>query len=473
MPNAMKVVLINPRATYAGEIAQKCYPPMNLMYLSASLRAQGHEPRIVDANAHNMPDDEIVEAVAREAPGIVGMPLFSTISAHVYRLCALVRERAPDAKIVLGGPEASALPVRTLEDFPHIDFVLRGESEQSICALCGAIENGDSLESVAGLTRRAEDGIVSNPDVVLGRDLDALPRPARDLAAEEYAQGLYYSVLVRSRPVDTIITSRGCPFRCGFCYNMNHTYRFRSPEDVLDEMCEIVSRGIRDIEIVDDTFTVRRERAMAIFRLIRRERLPVSFRIKSRVNAVDKEFLREAKRAGVYLISYGVESGVQEILDSMNKRTTVEQNAQAIRWAKDAGIMCHASFVLGYPGETPDTIKQTVRFISTTRPTTVNLVALVPFPQTAVYGYAKEHGMLMGNWDAQTDYVPWVKLRWMKDRGDLDRWAQWARRAVYFTPPYVSAFAAEIMRNANWLLGRYALQEARKVLPTVRGPRLF
>jgi len=469
----MKVLFINPRATYAGEVAQKCYPPINLMYLSASLRAQGHEPRIIDANAHNMPDEEIAEALARESPGLVGMPLFSTISAHVYHLCTLIDERLPDAKIVLGGPEASALPERTIEGFPHVDFVLRGESEHSICALCDALEAGGEIDSVGGLTYRTEGRFASNPDSIPERNLDALPRPARDLARTEYDRGMYYSILVRDRPVDTIITSRGCPFHCGFCYNMNHTYRFRSPEDVVDEMCQIVSRGIRDIEIVDDTFTVRRDRAMAIFRLIRRERLPVSFRIKSRVNAVDMEFLKEAKRAGVYLVSYGLESGVQEVLDRMNKRTTVEQNAQAIRWTKRAGIMSHGSFVIGYPGETPDTIKQTVRFIRAVRPTTVNVVALVPFPQTTVYHFAKERGMLVGDWDAKSNYVPWVKLSWMKDRRDLDHWAQWARRAVYFTPPYVSAFAAEIMRNANWMLGRYALQEARKVLPLTRGPRLF
>jgi len=468
----MKVLLINSRATYAGEVAQKCYPPLNLMYLAAALMARGHEARIVDANAVNMPDEQIAAEAAACGAQLIGMPLFSTISAHVFKATSLIRQRCPSAKLVLGGPEASALPERTLQSFSHVDFILRGEAEESICNLCDALEKGAALAAVNGLTYRENGRVTHSPDVTLGKDLDQIRRPARDLAEEHYRAKRYYSILVKARPVDTVLTSRGCPFHCGFCYNQAHTYRWRSPEDVVDEIRSIVQRGIRDIEVVDDSFTVRRERAMAIFDLLIRERLNVSFRIKSRVNAVDKEFLRKARRAGVYLISYGVESGVQDILDRMNKRTKVAENAEAIRLAKEASMMCHASFVLGYPGETPDTISQTIDFVRATRPSTVNFVALVPFPQTEVYHYAKDKGMLVGDWDAQSTYVPWVRLAWMKSRGDLDRLAQIARRKVYFTPYYISLFATDILRNANLALARYAAREALKVVRT-KGPRLF
>ena len=460
----MKVLFINPRATYAGEIAQKCYPPLNLMYLSASLSRAGHEPRIVDANALNLPDGDIMREVAQWQPALVGMPVFSTISHHVYRLSQLIHSRCPEATQVLGGPEASAVPDETLKWHDHVDYILRGESEDSICELCEVLEGRRPKGRVQGLSYRRGAAVVHNPDVEPTRDLDALPRPSRHLAEPLYDQGLYYTILVRRRPVDTIITSRGCPFRCGFCYNPTRSYRFRSPEDVVDEICQIAARGIRNIEICDDTFTANRGRAARIFDLVHKERLGLSFRIKSRVNAVDSELLKKARRAGVYIISFGLESGVQGMLDRMNKRTTVEQNAQAIAMCRAAGIMSHGSFVIGYPGETPHTVRRTVSFILSTRPTTVNVVPLVPFPNTQVYHLAKDEGMLVGDWDPRTGYVPWVRLPWMKTREDLDRAARVARRQVYFRPYYVAVFAREVVKNMNLPLALYAKQEAIKTL---------
>ena len=468
----MKVLLINPRGTYAGEIAQKCYPPLNLMYLCASLMRAGHETRIVDAHAQNLADEDIVREVAQWDPKLVGMPVFSTISHHVYGLSQLIHQRCPGAVQVLGGPEASAIPGKTLTWYEHVDYVLRGESETSICQLCDALEGSRRLATVKGLSYRKGGKITHNSEPEPIRDLDALPRPARGLTEGMYRQGRYYTILVRHRPVDTIITSRGCPFRCGFCYNASHTYRFRSPEDVVDEICQIAARGIRDIEICDDTFTAMRSRAARIFDLVRKERLNLSFRIKSRVNAIDPELLKKAKAAGVYIISFGMESGVQGMLDRMNKRTTVEQNAQAAAMCRAAGIMSHGSFVVGYPGETPDTLRRTVDFILAARPTTVNLVALVPFPNTRVYEEAKEQGMLVGDWDPRTGYVPWVRLPWMKTRDDLDQAARLARRRVYFRLYYAAVFAREIVKNLNVPLALYAKQEAVKTLWKM-GPKFF
>jgi len=469
----MKVVLVNPRATYAGEIAQKCYPPLSLMYLGASLLKAGHEVDVIDANAVNLTDEQIAAAVEKKAPGLAGMPLFSTISSHVYGVCSLIHSRCPEVKLILGGPEATAIPERTLTEFQSVDFVLRGESESSIVKLCDTLDRDGSLGRVRGLSYRRRGKIVHNADSEPAGDLDSLPRPARHLTESLYDRKVYYTVLVKSRPVDTLITSRGCPFRCGFCYNRNHTYRFRSPEDVLDELCEVRRRGVRDVEICDDSFTVNRARVVKIFELMCRERLGMRFRIKSRVNVVDRDLLKLAKRAGVYQIAYGMESGVQEILDRMNKRIKVSQIAEACRLTKQAGIMCHGSFVIGYPGETPDTIKRTLDFVVATKPSTVNFVPLIPFPQTTVYEEAKSEGMLVGDWRADSDYIPWVKLPWMESRVDLERCCRVARRRLYFRPYYALLYGSSIVTNANSTLARYMWQEAVRTIRTAVGPKLL
>jgi len=233
---------------------------------------------------------------------------------------------------------------------------------------------------------------------------------------------------------------------------------------VLDELVRIRDRGIRNVEIVDDHFTADRRRAMRIFDLIIRERLGVSFRIKSRVNVVDEELLAKARQAGAYQVSYGAESGVQRILDAMNKRIKVEDIAEACAMTKRAGLAAHTSWVLGYPGETPETIARTVDLIIRIRPTTANVALLRPYPETGAYLEAKQAGMLVGEWHPDAGGYPWVRLPWVKTRADLDAVVKKAVRRIYYRPHYVRAFGGEILRNANWMLAKYALQEMRKTL---------
>jgi radical SAM superfamily enzyme YgiQ (UPF0313 family) len=274
---------------------------------------------------------------------------------------------------------------------------------------------------------------------------------------------------VRQKPIDTIMTSRGCPFHCNFCYNQNHKYRYRSTDHVLEEIVAIRERGIRNIEIVDDTFTFNRDRAFEIFDRIVKEKLGISFRIKSRVNVVDPEFLAKAREAGAYLIAYGCESADAEMLRRMNKKTRPEDNERAIRTTKAAGIACHTSWVLGYPGETPESIERTVDFIVRTRPTTAQIALLRPYPQTVAYREAKELGLLRGDWSVHSDDYPWVQLPWAESREALEKHVQRAVRRVYYRPYYVWQFGKMVLLGMNWTLARYAWQEMRKTLRFLTG----
>ena len=473
MSDPFRVLLINPRATYAFEIAQKRYPPLNLLYLGTALRGAGIEPRVLDANALALSDEEIAEATREFAPDLVGVPLYTEIMAPVHRLVSRLAEAVPGTRFIFGGPHASALPEHTIENYPQVDFVLRGESELSFPALCETLRRGGALGEVGGLSWRKGDALVHNPDAEFARALDAVGEPARDLVADVYDRKRYYSLLVRQRPVDTIMTSRGCPFHCNFCYNQNHTYRYCSADHVLGEIVSIRQRGIRNIEIVDDTFTFNRDRAMDIFRRILAEKLGISFRIKSRVNVVDAEFLALARKAGAYLIAYGCESGDDEMLRRMNKRTKAEDNARAIRMTKEAGIACHTSWVLGYPGETPESIGRTVDFIVRTKPTTAQVALLRPYPQTVAYQEAKDAGLLRGDWSVHSDEYPWVQLPWVESRHELEKVVQSAVRRVYYRPYYVWQFGKMVLAGLNLTLARYAWQEMRKTPGfLVRGKRV-
>jgi len=460
--SAFRVLLINPRATYADEIAQKSYPPLNLLYLATALRQAGHVPRIVEANAQRLSDEQIVDAAAVFRPDLIGVPLYTEIMAPVYRMVSRLAEAAPCVPVVLGGPHASALPDDVFLNYPQVGLVMRGESELSLPKLCQAIRDRTSLADVEGLSWRNGAEIVHNAPAGFARDLDSVGFPARDLVQDIYDAKLYYTLLVRQRPVDTIMTSRGCPFHCGFCYNQNHTYRFRSTDHVMDEIVSIRRRGIRNIEIVDDTFTVDRDRAMEVLGRIERERLGISFRLKSRVNAVDKALLDAARRAGAYLIAYGCESADDAVLSRMNKRVKVSDIERAIRLTKEAGIACHTSWVLGYPGETPESIERTVEFIIRAKPATAQIALLRPYPQTQVYQEAREAGTLEGGWGARSVAYPWVRMPWAPTREALEKVVRAAARRVYWRPYYAWQFGKMILSGLNVTLARYAAQELGK-----------
>jgi radical SAM superfamily enzyme YgiQ (UPF0313 family) len=470
---SFRVLLINPRATYAFEIAQKCYPPLNLLYLATALRGTGIEARVLDTNALAMTDGQIADATRDYGPDLVGVPLYTEIMAPVHRMISALAAAVPGTRFVIGGPHASALPDDVLRQYPQVDFVMRGESEMSFPRLCQLLRDGGDLTAAPGLSFRRGGDFVHNPAAEFSRDLDSLGMPARDLVMDVYERKRYYTLLVRQRPVDTIMTSRGCPFHCNFCYNQNHHYRHRSADHVMEELVSIRRRGIRNVEIVDDTFTFNRDRAMDIFNRLARERLGVSFRIKSRVNVVDAEFLAAARKAGAYLIAYGCESGDDDMLRRMNKRTCAADNERAIRLTKDAGIACHTSWVFGYPGETPESIRRTVDFIARTRPTTAQIALLRPYPQTVAYQEARDLGWLRGDWSVESDEYPWVQLPWAQTRGDLEGCIQRAMRRVYYRPYYVWQFGKMVLAGANVTLARYALQELRKNLAFMaRGKRV-
>jgi anaerobic magnesium-protoporphyrin IX monomethyl ester cyclase len=460
----LKAIFINPRSKHPGEIQQKCFAPLGLLYLASSLLKAGHRAGIIDANALGLSDDEAAGMVRRAAPDIVGVPLLSEIFFSTHALIGRVRAAYPQARIVLGGVHASALPQIVLSEFKEADYILRGEADESIVQLCDAVKNGADLAGVRGLCYRLGNKIACSEPASLISDLNRSPRPARELVDGLYRDRRYYMVLVRSRPVDVMITSRGCPYHCRFCCNTASAYRARSAENVLEEMVEIASRGIKSLDIADANFTFDRGRAMRIFELIKKEKLKISFRIKSRADSIDDELVRKAKEAGVYLISLGMESGSRSVLDGMDKGATPENNAAACKTVLRAGVKLNTGWIVGYPGETPDTVKETADMIVRIRPTTANINVLIPYPGTAVYEEAKSDGSLVGDWSVKNEGAPWVRLPWTRSYDDLEKAARYVKRRVYYRLGYVINFAKEIFGNANMALAGYALQESIKSL---------
>ncbi|MFP4445107.1 MAG: B12-binding domain-containing radical SAM protein [Desulfosudaceae bacterium] len=460
----MNIVLINPRSRHPLEIQQKCFAPLNLMYLAASLESAGYHVDIIDTNAFGWDDDIVVAQLNELHPDIIGISLLSEIYREVTDLARAIRAALPEATLLFGGPHASALPEKVLRECRAADLVLRGESEASIVSLCEAITADRSLAEVPGLTFRQDDHIHHNPQAKTVREIDSLAAPARHLLAPAYAAARYFMILEKERPVETLLTSRGCPFQCRFCSNIPGRFRARSPENVLDEIVSRYDQGIRNFDIADANFTHDPDRVMTIFRFILKEKLPISFRFKSRTDAITPRLLKKARQAGAYLVSMGMESGAQEILDRMNKKTRLAANIQACKMVKQAGLKVNTGWILGFPGETPETLRQTIDLIVRLKPTTANIGWLIPYPGTPVYEEARTEGSLMGDWSLSSRFLPWVKLPWVTDREQIRRIQQRAWRRVYFRPYYMAGFTGEILRSTNRRLAAYAWQEGKKVI---------
>lgn len=459
----VKILLINPNSAGINELQQKCYPPLSLLYLATPLKDRGFNVRILDANALGLSYLDILVDIKKFSPHLVGIPLFSDIITHVHLLTKKIKTNFPELKIVLGGVHATAQPTQTLEQFKEVNFVLRGESERSIIQLCRSIQNGAKLEMVEGLSFRREGKIVHNPSAKVEENLDKIKLPNKEFLKELYEKKRYFTLFIKE--IDSIITSRGCPFKCRFCYNaISPGYRVRSVDNVSEEIYKIYTRGIRNIEIADDSFTLNKDRAIKIFDYIIKERLNLSLFIKSRVDHVDEEFLRKAKKAGVYMISFGLESSVQQILDRMGKGTTVEQNAEAVEIAKRVGLKVHTGWIIGFPGETPETIRKTIKFILKIKPTAVNIRILKPYPGTEVYEEAKREGTLVGDWDPGMSEIPWIRLPWTTQRSDIERNLNHAKLKIYFRPFYIYIYSKEILTNLNFRMAKYAIQETAKSL---------
>lgn len=341
-------------------------PPLGLGYLAAALEAHGHTAWLLDCQARELSLDGAVNALAAEAPDVIGISSFTVFTDVSYALAVAIKARNRDQVVVIGGPHATAFHEAILTECPSVDFVVPGEAEQSFPQLIDSLSHGTPRETIQGIIfRDAEGAPFATPPAPLVRKLDDLPFPARHV----YEHHLYIPLpnQSRRRPATTVMTSRGCPWaQCRFCYQggkYGSHYRRRSPENVVDELGLLVrDLGFREIIFWDDNFCVNENWVATFCDLLDRERLDITWTVQGRVNTVTREMLQRIAASGCYNLFLGFESGNQELLDLMDKGITLEQSRTAVRWANQAGLEVRGAFMFGIPTETPEMAEKTIRF---------------------------------------------------------------------------------------------------------------
>ncbi len=365
-------------------------PPTGLMYVASSLRAAGHQVKIIDAEVYHLPISRIIKEIAGFNPDVVGAGATSPDFHIASRILKKVKEISKEITTIVGGPHPTALPAQVLSEESHIDYVIRYEGEITTPKLIDTLENGGDIQKVNGVSYRNKEGdIKHNPDRDL-LDVNRVPWPARDLIDQKK-----YSFHVHgkgSTTMTTFQTSRGCPNRCTFCYRMfKNTVRFRHTQLIVDELESCVNEyGTRFIYFIDDTFTYSIRRVIEICDEILNRRLDFYWLCLTRADALDTEMLSKMRKAGCTQVSIGVESGNQRILNGVGKGTTLEQYRRGYRLLKKFGFETRGSFILGLPYETKETIRDTIKLAKELDLDRAFFNILTPYPGTEVYEQALE-----------------------------------------------------------------------------------
>jgi len=423
--------------------------PISLPSTAGAVRAKGHEVSIVDACGPRDGASTLEGRVRSLRPDLVvvsvSTPTYEADVETIGRLRAWT-----DAHLTAIGVHVTALPEETLRG-SQLDSVVRGEPEWTVTELAETLAQGGDLGAVAGLSRRHGASIVHNEDRGFPDALDELQPPARDLLPEED-----YFLPILNQPYTLVVPTRGCPHKCTYCTAPSYygkKLRRREPRLVVDEMESIVRRGIvKDITMWSDTFTLDRRYVLDFCDELRSRELDVRWMCNSRADCLDPELARAMRAAGCVGISFGLESGVQEILDRVEKGTTIEHGRAAVRAAKDAGIMTLGHFILGLPGETRETIRRTVAYAIDVDPDWAQFYCATPLPGTELRAQAEREGMIAGhNWSDLEFQRPSMATAALSAE-DLER----ARRRAYL------AFYARA-RVARRLAGRIRLRDLGKL----------
>lgn len=382
----MRFLLINPY--YA--LSETPSPPLGIAFLAGALEAAGIEVRVLDYVVFPYSKDLLARELAAFSPDIVGATSVTMTFDDAIAVIKDVRHIDPDVVTVMGGPHVTFCASETLATFPELDIIVLGEGEETVVELTHAIERGNDPRDIPGLVYRKGSETVDNGFRERWVDINALPAPARHLLPLGRYRALGMAI--------GMTTSRGCPFNCIFCVGrkmVGAKVRYRHPQKVVDELEYLNTLGFPQINLADDLFTANARHCIDICDEIIRRKLQVTWTSFARVDTVSREMLAKMREAGCHTVSFGVESGNAGILKTIKKGITIQQVIKAVDLCNEVGMAPHASFILGLPGETPETLNETIDFGETLKSMGVShgFHLLAPFPGTAVRERSEAYGI--------------------------------------------------------------------------------
>lgn len=430
----------SPAVTKSGTL----YYPMWLAYAAGYAEKFGNEIDFIDAPADDLSADQVTTRLQRFTPALV---VVETSTPSIYAdvgFCEQIKNALPGAIVILAGTHVSALPAESLQLGEHVDAAAVGEYDITIKETADALKNRTSLREVSGLCLREPAGPFFTGKRELKSELDDLPFVSS--IYKRFLQVKNYFNPNAIFPMVTITTSRGCPYRCTFCVYpqtmMGHKLRTRSIKNVVDEIEYIVGSfpEVKSIFFEDDTFPANKNRCVQICEEIIRRKITISWTANARAD-IDYETMRIMRRAGCRCLCVGFESGSQALLDNIKKNITVANAHAFMAAAGKAGLLIHGCFIVGHPGETLETMAETLHLALQLKLESVQFYPVMIYPGTEAYNWYKEKDLI-----SSADFSQWLTPAGLHNtviRGEhlssleLVRFCDQARKSFYLRPGYL------------------------------------
>jgi len=407
-------------------------PPLSLVSVAAIFEREGVAVDLLDMDAEGLSYSQALQRVRDASPDLIGFTL-STYSFHP--ILTWIRKFKEDTglPIIVGGAHVALYPEETMSH-PEIDYVVVGEAELPLPPFIRAFTTDRDFSGLKSVGYREDGRVIIDRTRQHIPDIDDAPWPARHLLNNE----LYSNILSHRKNFTAMLSTRGCPYRCAFCDQKTPKYRIRSPRSFVDEVTfNCREFGIHEFDVYDSTFTANKKRVLEICRLLVEEQVDVSWTVRSRVDSVNKDMLDALRRAGCHTVMYGIESSDRDILKRMRKDISPERVREIVGHSKKVGFEVLGFFMFGFPGETRETIEDTIRFSLELPLDYAQFTVIVPFPDTEIYEYYMANGL--------EDYWAEYTLDPSKERlieligteitrDDASRYLSLAYRRFYYRP---------------------------------------
>jgi len=467
-----------------GKKAGGNLPPLGITQLSSYLREKGLKVGLIDAATENYSNEQMVEMALNLNPKVIGLSALTPNFHRAVTFANEIKKKKPEILIILGGHHATILPKKILEQNNCFDIVVYGEGELTIEEIMSKYKSSGlskddfmadyyMLSGINGIVFRKGEEIVMTAKRELIPNLDVLPFPAWDLLSMN--KYIPLANQYKRTPVINMVVIRGCPFNCSFCSGnsvFGRKIRAMSPQRVVEQIRHVIKNyGIKEISFWDDMMTANKKWLYEFCDLLIKNKIDITWTCYSRVDCIDEEILKRMKEAGCWNIFFGYESGNQELLNNINKGTTLKQIETANLLCKKVGIEIRASFMIALPGETPEMAKKTIAFAKKLNPDYAQFCITTPYPGTKLFEDASKFGNMSGNF---SEYNIWNVVfvpHGYKDKKEIEAIEKKAMREFYLRPKYILGRLRKIkgwedikrnLKGFRFLLGFLDKKEANK-----------
>lgn len=459
-----KILFLNPSARNCVrmEVSDRIidemgtYPPLGLVYLATFVKERSKHPidvKLVDCVAEKLSDEDLNRVIRDYSPNMLAVTTFTPNIVDALTACDIAKAIDPQIKTFLGGHHTDSYPNETLA-LPNVDMICRGEGEETMLNVVETLIEGRKFGEIPGFGYIKDEQPVIDMSLPYIEDLNTLPLPDRSMINYD----LYQCILGSESKTATVVSSRGCPNLCTYCYSPSKRYRARSIDSMIQELKQIVESGITEVYFFDDLFAMSPKRVIDFSQALLDEKLKLRWSFRGRVTGVSEEMMIIAKKAGCERIHYGIESSDDRRLKLIKKNITVDKIRKAVALTRKYGITAIGNFMVGLPGETREEIFTTFRFMRELKLDYVEVGVLIPFPNTELYRDGLEKGII------KSDY-------WKEFANDPKGMLPGFRPQIWIeNVPYKDLFAL-----ANKGLGQFYMRPTHilKMLSKIRSPKEF